>query len=162
MGSVGHKGIKMPERAQVMMSAAEIAAFLATPRTMIIATIGSGGWPHQTAVSFVMDAGSPVFWTYASSQKVRNIERDPRVSCLVEDGKRRGEWRGVALRGRAGISRDPADIERTWRQLTLTYRGSIEPYDEEKYMRQRDKRCVVTVGVERITSWDHHKLRFPA
>jgi PPOX class probable F420-dependent enzyme len=148
----------MSERANVTMSAAEIAEFLTGPRTMIVATIGPGGWPHQVAVSFVMDAGNPVFWTYAKSQKARNIERDPRVSCLIEDGKRRGEWRGVVLCGHARLSRDPADLESAWRRLTMSYRGSVETDDEEKFRRQRDKRCVVTVGVEHVVSWDHRKL----
>jgi PPOX class probable F420-dependent enzyme len=145
-------------RDHIRLSTEEISAYLDAPRNMVIATLNADGTPHLTAVSYVMDGTSPVFWTYAKSQKVRNIERDPRVSCLVEDGELHSELRGVMLTGTARVSRDPELIEATWRRLTVAYRGPIDVADVANFERQRDKRCVVTVAVRRTVSWDHRKL----
>lgn len=148
----------MVSRAGVAMSADEIAAYLAAPRTMIVATIGPDGMPHQTAVWYVMNGPDPAFWTYAKSQKVVNLRRDPRISCFVEDGTQHRVLRGVALTGRASISTDASDIEATWRRLTTTYSGPVTAADEVNFARQANKRCLITVSVERVTSWDHRKL----
>ena len=66
------------------MSGPEVASFLAEERTLTCATAGPRGWPHLMPLWYVLrDApeGEPGprlwSWTYASSQKVRNLERDP-------------------------------------------------------------------------------------
>ena len=41
-----------------------------------------------------MHEGRIAFWTYASSQKIKNLERDDRITCLVEDGTDYFELRG--------------------------------------------------------------------
>jgi hypothetical protein len=107
---------------------------------------------------YVMDGGNPVFWSYRRAQKIVNIERDPQVSCLVEDGTDYRDLRGVLLAGRARLSVDPAVIERTARLLSEKYTGPVTPSDLANFRRQAAKRCVVTVEVERVTSWDHRKL----
>ena len=142
-------------RARIRLTDAEVAAYLDAPRTMVVATSGPRGYPHQAPVFYVLDGGRPVFWTYRASQKVRNIERDARVSCLVEDGREHHELRGVLLLGTASISTDPGLIEATWRRLTTKYYGTL---DVAVLERQAAKRCVVTVEVEHTASWDHRKL----
>ena len=145
-------------REHVRMSPAEVADFLADPRTMIVATHGAAGFPHQVAMFYVLDGENPAFWSYRRAQKVVNIERDPRVSCLVEDGASYQELRGVLLTGHARISTDPEVIEKTWRQLTEKYTGPITEADLASFRRQADKRCVVTVEVNHVASWDHRRL----
>jgi PPOX class probable F420-dependent enzyme len=140
------------------MSPGEVAGYLAAPRTMVVATHGPGGFPHQVAVFYIMDGERLAFWSYRKAQKVTNIQRDPRVSCLVEDGTDHRELRGVLLVGHAQVSLDPAEIERTWRRLTEKYQGPITPADLASFQRQARKRCAVTVDVQRIVSWDHRKM----
>ena len=76
------------------MSAAEVASFLAEERTVTCATVGPRGWPHLMPLWYVLrepSAGEPGprlwAWTYAASQKVRNLERDPRATLQVEAGE---------------------------------------------------------------------------
>jgi PPOX class probable F420-dependent enzyme len=140
------------------MSPAEVASYLAAPRTMIVATHGPGGFPHQVVVFYVMDGRRPAFWSYRKAQKIVNMQRDPRVSCLVEDGADYRELRGVQLAGQARISLDPAVIEDTWRRLTGKYRGPITAAELANFQRQAHKRCVVTVEVDRVISWDHRNM----
>src|SRR4051795_1702766 len=88
------------------MSDGEIADFLGAERVMNVATAGPDGWPHLTALWYVMRGSDPCSWTYAKSQKVKNLERDDRVTLLVESGEQYHELRGVMIRARADLDGD--------------------------------------------------------
>jgi PPOX class probable F420-dependent enzyme len=149
------------QRDTARLTPEETTAFLAAPRTMVVATLGPGGGPHQAAVFYVMDPSGPVFWSYAKAQKVRNLQRDPRISCLVEDGAELTELRGVQLIGRARVSFEPGLVEATWRRLTAHHQGEITPARWSAFERQAAKRCVISVTTERTITWDHRKLGPP-
>ena len=53
--------------------------------------------------------GAPTFWTFAKSQKVLNLRRDPKITGLVEAGEAYQQLRGVELRGTARLIDDPAE-----------------------------------------------------
>ena len=97
----------MSARDAVRMDRAEVEEFLGSQVKVQVASLGKDGAPHLATLFYVVEDGRIAFWTYARSQKVRNLERDPRVSCLVEDGLDYFELRGVSVRGRAEILRDP-------------------------------------------------------
>jgi len=70
----------------------------------VTATLAQDGTPHLTTLFHVVDdRGRIAFWTYGRSQKIRNLERDPRISMLVEDGEDYFELRGVSIQGRARL-----------------------------------------------------------
>ena len=79
-------------RDEIRMSDAEIAAFLDEQRTVVCATNGVDGWPHLMPLWFVVrpsgpDGASELWaWTFARSQKVRNLERDTRATLQLEAG----------------------------------------------------------------------------
>ena len=52
------------------------------------ARFGPRGWPHSMPMWFTVRDGEIWVWTYAKSQKVKNLERDPRATLLVETGRR--------------------------------------------------------------------------
>ena len=79
------------------MSGAELAAFLGAQHTLTCATLGPGGRPHLAALWYVPAAGRLDCWTYAASQKARNLERDPRATLLTEAGTTYQELRGVSM-----------------------------------------------------------------
>ncbi len=78
------------------MSPSEIETFLDDSMKVQVATVSPDGAPHLTTLFYVMQDGQIAFWTYASSQKIKNLERDPRITCLVEDGEDYFELRGVS------------------------------------------------------------------
>ena len=100
----------MSSRSSVRMSEAEIKDFLADNMKVQIATIGPDGRPHLTTLFYVLEDGQLAFWTYGASQKVVNLRRDPRISCLVEDGEDYFELRGVSIQGKARIMEDYDDV----------------------------------------------------
>ena len=153
----------MSSRDTVRMSDDEVAAFLADNLKVQVATAGRDGVPHLTTLFYVVDDGRIAFWTYGSSQKIRNLERDPRLSCLVEDGTDYFELRGVSITGKAELVRDPDRIRAIGSAVATRMVGaaSFEELGEvgrAQVERQVTKRVGVVVHPERVASWDHHKL----
>ena len=73
------------ERARIALTADEVAQLLRDARTMVLVTNGPDGVPDPVPMWFVVDEGGSVWMrTYATSQKVLNLERDPRFAALVE------------------------------------------------------------------------------
>src|SRR5437588_10980538 len=90
------------------MSDREVADFLGQQIVVICDTNGPRGWPHLMPLWYVMRGNGIWAWTYATSQKVRNRERDPRATLQVEGGAADHQPRGVMLEAHAGI---PGDAE---------------------------------------------------
>ena len=114
----------MSARDRATMSENEVAAFLAEARTLNVATLGPDGAIHIVAMWFVMRGTSPVFWTYAKSQKARNLSRDARLSALVEGGESYDTLRGVELIGTAEADYRPGAGAAHRRGTVRQVRGS--------------------------------------
>lgn len=148
----------MSRRDQIRMSDQEIEEFLAAPHTLQVATINADGTPHLVAMYYAMLDGKIAFWTYGKSQKVRNLERDPRVTVMVEAGKAYGELRGVQIRGRATLSREPQTVQRVGEAIYPLYFGELDDAARAGVEMSGRKRVAVIVEPERVASWDHRKL----
>ena len=71
----------MPSRRdQIRMSDEELARFLVEERTVTCATLGPDGRPHLMPLWYVPERRNMLAWTFAKSQKTRNLERDPHAS----------------------------------------------------------------------------------
>jgi PPOX class probable F420-dependent enzyme len=147
----------MSSRDAVRMTDAEVAAFLAAPRTLNVATIGPDGAIHLVAMWYLMQGAGLVFTTYGKSQKVANLRRDPRLSALVEAGDDYGSLRGVELVGAAELIEDPEEVVALVRAIGAHYgaRGA-----GQNPARAAAKRVGVRLIPERVVSWDHAKLPF--
>ncbi len=150
----------MPSRRdQIRMTDAEVQAFLEEQTTLIVATIGPTGHPHVVPLWYALLDGDVVFWTYAKSQKVLNLKRDPRITCLVEDGEVYGALRGVHLVGTGLIHDDEESVLGVAIALQRRYAGpEFTEQGIEGMRRSAAKRVAVRVHVEDVASWDHRKL----
>ena len=142
----------------IRMSDEEIRAFLQEQRTLQIATIDHDGWPHLVAMWYVVINGQVVFWTYAKSQKIVNLRRDDRLTCLIETGERYSELRGVQIKGRAIISNDYETVLRIGAVIWERYNGSLNDASRQMVAAQAAKRVLVFVEPVEVVSWDHRKL----
>jgi PPOX class probable F420-dependent enzyme len=151
----------MPSRRdQIKLSPPEVTAFLADERVMNVATFGPDGWPHLTSLWYVMRDRDPWIWTYAKSQKVKNLERDDRATTLVESGNEYAELKGVMLKTRAHIERDTDKIIDFASELFAKYQGTDPANDDmrEALRAQAAKRVAIRFEVVETVSWDHSKL----
>lgn len=142
------------------MSPGEVDAFLHERQTMNIATFGPDGNIHLVAMWYGFLNGNPAFETYAKSQKVKNLQRDPRITALVEDGDEYGELRGVEIVGTAVIHDDPDVTIAVAKSVIERYWGPSS--DEEAQVMAAglaNKRVAVEIVPDKIVSWDHAKLQ---
>lgn len=143
----------------IKMSAEEIDEFVHGRRTMTVATIGRDGRPHLVAMWYgFADDGAPVFETYAKSQKVQNLRRDDRITCLIEDGDAYEKLRGVELVGRGEVVEDPEVVMAAARSVVQRYFGAPDDEVDVFAAALANKRVAVKIHVDRVVSWDHAKL----
>jgi PPOX class probable F420-dependent enzyme len=140
------------------MSAAEVGAFLREKMVMQCATLGPRARPHMVPLWFVGDASELRGWTYAKSQKARNLERDPRATVGLEDGVQYHELRGVTFECDVRMSRDAEDVERFGLELFERYAGELNDEIRAMVAAQAPKRVGLTFVPTRTVSWDHRKL----
>lgn len=140
------------------MTDAEVEAFLREPHHLQVATIGPDGRPHLVAMWYGFLDGALALWTYGRSQKVVNLRRDPRLTCLAEAGRAYDELKGVELVARATILEDAASVLRAGESVFDRYMGPFSEADRPRLERMSAKRVAVRVDVERVVSWDHAKL----
>ena len=149
----------MPSRRdQVKMSDEELRAFVAEQMVMQCATVGPRGLPHLVPVWYVPEGIELVGWTYAKSQKARNLERDPRATIGIEDGVRYEDLRGVMFECEVDLERDPAKVEQNGLMLFERYAGELSSEIREMVARQAQKRLGLRFVPSRVVSWDHRKL----
>jgi PPOX class probable F420-dependent enzyme len=148
------------KRDQIKMSDAEIASFLGHERVVNVSTIGRDGWPHVTALWYVMRDGEPWIWTYRKSQKVKNLERDDRATLLVESGFEYAELKGVMFKSRAHIEYETERVLAFGEELFAKYQG-VEQVDDgmrEALRAQAEKRVAIRFEPVETATWDHAKL----
>jgi PPOX class probable F420-dependent enzyme len=139
----------------IVMGDDEVARFLAESKTMTCATIGRDGRPHLMPLWFVVRDGALWAWTYAKSQKARNLERDPRCTLQVEAGTTYAQLRGVMLDCDAVIHRDVETVVALGAELGRRYGGELTA---EVVAAQAPKRIALQFVERRRRSWDHRKL----
>ena len=143
-------------RAEIAMTAEEVAGFLDEQRVVTCATLGRDGWPHLMPLWYVVRDGVVWAWTYAKSQKVRNLERDARCTLQVEAGETYDQLRGVMLKAEAVLHRDTEAVLALGVEIFARYTGG--PVDPDGLRRQAAKRVGLQFVVRGLASWDHRKL----
>src|SRR3954470_22291294 len=147
-------------RNAVAMSEAEMEDFLAGDMKVQVATIGPDGTPHLTTLFYVLDEGKIAFWTYGSSQKIKNLERDPRITCLVETGTDYFELAGVSVQGTAEIVREEDRIREIGTKVVhaMAAAEDLGELGAEIVEKQVRKRVGIVVTPTKVASWDHSKM----
>ena len=152
----------MSRRDKIGMSDEEVRAFLRGNKTLTICSIGPSGHPHPMPMWFAMDDDGTIrMTTFRKSQKVKNIQRDPKVSLLSEAGEDYFELRGVVIYGEAEILDDIEFVKDTMVRISG---GQVQadPAAVEGMKAVIGSTAAKRVGLrirpDRIVSWDHRKL----
>jgi PPOX class probable F420-dependent enzyme len=152
-------GDRVKRRRQIQMTGEEVDQLLAEAREVSMCTFNHDGSIHAVAMWYGFLDGSLAIHTKAKSQKIRNLRRDPRITCLVAEGTRYEELRGVELVGTAELVEDP---HRLWAIGVSVFERHVAPYDERLHRPAVEtllhNRMGVVVHPERTVTWDHRKL----
>jgi PPOX class probable F420-dependent enzyme len=152
----------MPSRRdQIKLAESEQRELIDHERIVVVSSLGPRGWPHVMPLWYVPRDGEVWVWTYAKSQKVKNLERDPRATLLIETGVEYGELRGVQIEAEAELIHDIDRIVDYAKALTIRYSEGIESVEGDAaagLRAQAPKRVAIHFRPKRIASWDHRKL----
>jgi PPOX class probable F420-dependent enzyme len=155
----------MPSRRdQIRMTDAELRDFLDEQRIVQVATIGPNGRPHLVPLWYVVEDGDgdPVLrgWTFAKSQKARNLERDPHATIAIDTGVEYQELRGVTMECDVEVARDPEAVAGYGVALFERYGpgGELAPEVREMVLKQAQKRIGLRFAPTKVVTWDHRKL----
>jgi PPOX class probable F420-dependent enzyme len=140
------------------MTDEELRAFVGEQMVMQCATVGPRGLPHLVPLWYVPEGIELVGWTYAKSQKARNLEREPRATIGIEDGVKYEELRGVMFECDVEVERDSAKVEQNGLMLFERYAGELTPEIRDMVAKQAPKRVGLRFVPSRTVSWDHRKL----
>jgi len=146
-------------RAQIALAPDELAALLREQRVLTCATIGRDGWPHLMPLWFVVRGGECWSWTYAKSQKVRNLERDPRCTLQVETGDAYDELRGAMFKAQCVLHPELDTVAALGAEIAERYGGArLGDAAREAIRGQAAKRVGLQFTVREVATWDHRKL----
>ncbi len=152
-------------RKDITMTSEEIREFLTAGHTLQVATINRDGTPHLAPMWYVMEGDRVVFRSFTKSQKIVNLQRDPRLTVLREQGLAYAELQGVMIRGTGRLIDDPSYVLETYRRLAAKYpMVGPEPVDlddealEAAFGRFASKNTAVVVEPDKVVTWDHTKL----
>jgi len=147
-------------RDSVRLTDEELEDFLGSNIKVQVATNGPDGHPHLATLFYVMVDGQLFFWTYGKSQKIQNLRRDPRITCLVEDGEDYFELRGATVFGKARLIEDYDQlVDLGGRVARAMAQGQdLGDLGDQIVAQQARKRVGVIVEPEKIASWDHRKM----
>jgi len=150
----------MHRRAIIALTPDEQRQFLSEGHTMVLGTNGPKGHPQLTAMWYVND-GTDTIWmtTFAKSQKTKNLERDPRVTLLVETGRTYPELKGLMITATAEIVRDIERVLDMLERVNVKYNGLVPSKELRDALRgQASKRVLLKLTPSKTSSWDHAKL----
>ena len=151
----------MSRRDQIKLSEAELLELLEDERIAVVSSLGPRGWPHSMPLWFVPRGGEVWIWTYSRSQKVRNLERDPRATVLVETGREYSQLRGAMIEAEAELHRDLETKLAFGEELALRYADGLTSLGADARAgleAQAPKRVAIRLRPVRTASWDHRKL----
>jgi len=151
----------MPSRReQIKMDEEEMRDFLVEQRIVQVVSIGPNGRPHLMPLWYLPNGFELRGWTYAKSQKAKNLERDPRATVGVDDGVAYQELRGVMMECDVDLVRESESVAEIGIELFERYGpgGELAPAVREMVLEQAKKRVGLHFVPTRIVSWDHSKL----
>ena len=152
----------MPSRRDMIaMPDNELATYLAEQRRIILTTIGPNGMPHPMPMNFGVDGqGRVVVITFAKSQKVRNLQRDPRATLLVESGASYAELKSAILYCTTEVITQLDDVAAIMPHIRASdaMQASISGQMSDQVRAVLAKRVALRFTPQRVVSWDHGKL----
>ncbi len=150
----------MPKRRdQIQMTDDELWSFIEEQKSVQVATINRDGTPHLMPLWFAVDDRAIVLETFTKSQKVKNLERDPRITILFEDGREYAKLRGASISTKAELVTEPDRVHALHMKVLLRNTPEIPNEILEKAsLEMTPKKTAILIRPEKVVSWDHTKL----
>ncbi len=146
-------------RDQIAMTTAEAWDFIASQKTVQVATLNRDGSPHLLCMWFAIRDGAIVLETFRKSQKVVNLRRDPRIAILFEDGSDYNELRGVSINAEAELVTDYDRVHDLHADVIVRNQPGVTREQAMAFTAAMcHKKTAILVRPQKVMSWDHRKL----
>ncbi|MED5276838.1 MAG: pyridoxamine 5'-phosphate oxidase family protein [Actinomycetota bacterium] len=143
----------------IRMTDEEMRHFIEEQKSLQVSCMGPDGWPHLTTLWFAVVDQKIVFETYTRSQKILNLQRNPNITVLLEDGLVYEELRGVMIKGNAILESEPEEVEKYAKAVMLRNQPEYgEELLSEAAKQMSLKRTAVIIEPNEVITWDHTKL----
>lgn len=130
----------------------QIEAYLdSRPGWAVLSTIDRDGFPHSVPLGYYRFGRDIVMGVRDGTRKVANVEGNPQVSVMLEDGSTMADIRGVMIQGRARIVREAGEALELAREGARA-RGVPE---SEWPTEPRPGAAYIRVTPVRTISWDY-------
>ena len=77
------------------------------PAWITLSTIGHDGFPHTVALGYFRLGDEILMGVRSQTRKLRNIQANPKVSLLLENGRSRKDIKGLIIQGMAHRTHRP-------------------------------------------------------
>jgi len=143
---------------RIMMSPAELDAFLTEQRTCRVATVAADGRPHLSALWFAWDGTALWLYSLTRSRRWAELRRDARLAVIVDDGHDYGELRGAELSGEAVFVGEAPRSGAPCPELDAPERMFAAKYFGLDAMPHDGRHAWLRLTPDTISSWDFRKL----
>ena len=123
------------------------------PGWIILTTIGRDGMPHSLPIGYFRAGDEICIGCRAGTQKLKNIERNPNVSLLLQSGSTMQDIKGLMIQGHATVVTDPAKMLRLGREAAR-WRGVPEAQWPTE---ARPGAAYIRVTPRKMISWDYSR-----
>src|ERR1044071_3134365 len=157
-----YMGHGVNQRKQIVMTPEEVDAFIHEKHPMTMCTIGPDGNIHAVGMWYGFLEGAMAVESKAKAQKVVNVRRDPRVTCLLQTGEVYEELRGVTIIGHGEVVEEAERIWQVGVSVIDRYMGPYTDALEPAVAAMIHKRVAIKVNPIRVVSCDGRQLGPPA
>ena len=121
------------------------------PGWIILSSIGANGFPHSVPLGYFRDGDRIYCGVRDGTQKLRNIDANPKVSLVVESGSTMADIKGAMVQGIATVHRTPEKV------LDLMRKGarSRGVTDAELPNRASPGAAFIEIEIVNRISWDY-------
>ena len=132
----------------------EAHAFLdIRPGWLILTTMGRDGYPHSVPIGYFRLGEEIYVGGRQGTQRIKNIERNARVSALVESGETMQDIKGLLVQGEADVVTESEEALRLMRE-GAKQRGTPE---EQLPTEPRPGVAYIRIRPQKYISWDYSR-----
>lgn len=136
------------------MTRDEVHAFLdSRPGWIALTTMSASGHPHTIPIGYFRQGDRVYMGCRAGTQKLKNIERNPKVSLMLESGSTMQDIKGVCIQGEGRVITEPSEMLPLLR-ASMAARGVP---DDQLPTEARPGAAYIEVTPSKIISWDYAK-----
>jgi hypothetical protein len=142
---------------KIAMTTEERDAFLTSERTCRVASVGSDGAPHVSPLWFAWDGASLWLTSVVKSQRWTDLQRENRVSVVVDAGRDFMEFRGIEVRGVAVPVGEVPRIGEPVPELEIPERLYADKHAGGRIY-HHGRHAWLRISPDKVVSWDFRKM----